>query len=88
MAPRRRAQRSTLYTEVAVLAVGVEVAIAETLLSSAFTWSAAAILAIASGFAFITWLLYKVMPHLDSFVDRIGGKPPSNPPHRALRARG
>ena len=69
-----------LYTGVAVLAAGVGVVIAETLLSSSFTSSAATILAIASGFAFITWLLYKVMPQLDSFVDRIGPKPPSNPP--------
>ena len=69
-----------LYTGVAVLAAGVGVVIAETLLSSSFTSSAATILAIASGFAFIAWLLYKVMPHLDSFVDRIGPKPPSKPP--------
>jgi hypothetical protein len=70
----------TLYTGVAVLAAGVGVVIAETLLSSAFTSSAAAILAIASGFAFITWLLYKAIPHLDAFVDGTGPKSPSDPP--------
>lgn len=51
-----------LYTGVAVLAAGVGVVIAETLLSSSFTSSAATILAIASRFAFITSLLYKSIP--------------------------
>jgi hypothetical protein len=59
-----------LYTGVAVLAAGVGVVIAETLLSSSFTSSAASILAIAIGFACVTWLLYKAIPHLDSLVDR------------------
>jgi hypothetical protein len=56
------------------------VVIAETLRSSSFTSSEVTILAIASGFAFITWLLYKAIPHLESFVDGIGPKRPSNPP--------
>jgi hypothetical protein len=69
-----------LYTGVAVLAAGVGVVIAETLRSSSFTSGDVKLLSIASGFAFVTWLLYKVMPHLDSFVDRIGPKPPGSPP--------
>lgn len=69
-----------LYTGVAVLAAGVGVVIAETLRSSSFTSGDVKLLSIASGFTFITWLLYKAIPHLESFVDRIGPKRPSNPP--------
>ena len=72
-----------LYTGVAMLAAVVGAVIAAVLLTSSLTSGDITILSMATGLAAITWLLYKVMPRLESFVDRIGPKPPSNRPTKA-----
>jgi hypothetical protein len=70
----------TLYTGVAVLAASVGVVIAQVVLFSSLSFGDIWILTASGGIAGLTWLLYKAIPRIDSFVDRIGPKPPSKPP--------
>lgn len=61
-----------LYGGVTVFAFSTGVAIADVLLSSSFTLVSVRLLSIAAAVAGLCWLIYKLMPRLEAWIDRIG----------------
>lgn len=69
----------TFYTGVAFLAVAIGVIIAEVLRSSSFTLADLRFLAFAAAITGVSWLFYKMMPRLESLMDRIVPNRASDP---------